>query len=318
MDLFCGDAGRTFTIIDMTAPRTPGTRAKDSDRVEICRVLDTALGDGQLSMDEHDKRVSAATDATTLGELYSLVADLQTTPAHPPGTQPWERLRKRRSVVAAAVVALVVVVVVIGWGVWANTGSPTNATKSDTAAPQTHALAAEPSTQASPTTKAEQPDDVPAVVLPPPRQLLSADGITSVIDAMRKRFGDATGYELAITPDEAMLGRPDPADDHSKLIYEYHGGWGDPSSRSKSDTDDVADLGAFDVAAAAAAVAKAPETLKIAPDDVEGTFLDIDQVPNPPGPGALELLIKITTKSDRSGLVYLDGAGNIKRVENPG
>jgi Domain of unknown function (DUF1707) len=47
------------------------TRAKDSDRNNTCQVLDTALSEGQLSMEEHRQRVSAATNATTLGELQS-------------------------------------------------------------------------------------------------------------------------------------------------------------------------------------------------------------------------------------------------------
>jgi Protein of unknown function (DUF3060)/Domain of unknown function (DUF1707) len=54
------------------------TRATDSDRDDTCRVLDTALSQGQLSMEEHRQRVSAATNAKTLGELHSLVSDLQT------------------------------------------------------------------------------------------------------------------------------------------------------------------------------------------------------------------------------------------------
>jgi Domain of unknown function (DUF1707)/Protein of unknown function (DUF3060) len=54
------------------------TRAMDSDRNDTCRVLDTALSQGQLSMDEHGQRVSAAANAKTLGELQSLVSDLQT------------------------------------------------------------------------------------------------------------------------------------------------------------------------------------------------------------------------------------------------
>jgi Domain of unknown function (DUF1707) len=57
--------------------RTPGTRAKDSDRTETCQVLDGALAEGQLSMEEHRQR---ATHATTPGELASLVADLQVAP----------------------------------------------------------------------------------------------------------------------------------------------------------------------------------------------------------------------------------------------
>jgi hypothetical protein len=57
------------------------TRAKDNDRNNTCQVLDTALSEGQLSMEEHRQRVSAATNATTLGELQSLVSDLQTSNA---------------------------------------------------------------------------------------------------------------------------------------------------------------------------------------------------------------------------------------------
>jgi hypothetical protein len=293
--------------------RTRGTRAKDSDRVSTCQVLDSALAQGQLSMAEHAQRVSAATNATTLGDLQALVTDLQTAKLAPaaPVRRPWQSPRGR-AVIAGVIGVVLVLCVAVGWSVWSDSGASTNTTsKPSTAATETHVMAAEP---APPT---EKPDEVPAVVLPRPGQLLSAEGMAGVLDAMRKRFGDTMGYELAITPDEAMLGRPDPADDHSKLIYSYHGGWGDPSSRSKSDTDDLTDLSAFDVQAAAAAVKAAPETLKIAPADVSGTFLDIDNVADPPGPGAIELLVKISTNSGKDGFIYLDGASNIKRVEAP-
>src|ERR1700712_2375516 len=58
--------------------QTAGTRAKDSDRNNTCQVLDSALADGQLSMEEHRTRVATATKAATLGDLQSLVDDLQT------------------------------------------------------------------------------------------------------------------------------------------------------------------------------------------------------------------------------------------------
>ena len=58
--------------------QTPGTRAKDSDRNDTCQILDSALADGQLSMEEHRTRVALATRAETLGDLKSLVSDLQT------------------------------------------------------------------------------------------------------------------------------------------------------------------------------------------------------------------------------------------------
>ncbi len=79
----------------------------------------------------------------------------------------------------------------------------------------------------------------------------------------------------------------------------------------------MTDLAAFDVSAAAAALQAAPETLRIAPGDVTDTFIDVDHIAEPPGPGALELLVKVSTKSGADGWIYLDGAGNTKRVEYP-
>ena len=175
---------------------------------------------------------------------------------------------------------------------------------------------------AEPTTNPEEPvpeaGDPAPVVVAPPRELHSAEGLAGVVDEMRKRFGDTMGYELAVMRDEAILARPDPTDDRSTLIYYFHGGWGDPSTRSRSDTDDLTDLGAFDVPAAAAALEAAPETLRIAPADVSDTYLDIDHIADPAGPGALELLVRVTTTSGANGFIYLDGASNIKRVEYPG
>jgi hypothetical protein len=266
-------------------------------------------------MAEHEHRVNAATNAATLGELQSLVADLQqaNSAQSPVGQQ--SKLR-RGPVFIAAIAGLVVVIGgAIAWAVMSDSASTTNTTTAKPTAEAAHALAAEPATTAAPSST---PDEVPAVVLAPPGQLHTAGGMAGLIDAMRKRFGDTMGYELAISQDEAMLARPDPADDRLKLIYSYHGGWGDPSDSPKSDTDDLTDLAAFDLPAAVAALQAAPETLKIAPDDVSGSFIDIDHIADPSGPGALELLVKITTKSDTNGFIYLDAASNIKRVEYPG
>ncbi|MDJ0106269.1 DUF1707 domain-containing protein [Rhodococcus erythropolis] len=53
------------------------TRARDVDRSDTCAVLDTALSDGQITVDEHANRTAAAMTATTLGQLDLLVRDLQ-------------------------------------------------------------------------------------------------------------------------------------------------------------------------------------------------------------------------------------------------
>jgi Domain of unknown function (DUF1707) len=299
--------------------KTPGTRAKDSDRTGTCQVLDSALAEGQLSMEEHRQRVSRATNAATLGELQSLVDDLQAPDAVQPFATQAPKPRSYRAVLLAVIGVLVVCVAAIGWLVSGGddaTEGIAEATPS-AEAPATHVLAAEPTaeaTAANPTAAAEDP---PPVVLTPPPNLHTVEGITRVLDETRKRFGDTMGYELAIMPDEALLARPDPTNDQSKLIYRFTRGWGDPSDRPRSDTDDLTDLGAFDIAAAAAALQAAPETLRIPSGDVTQTFIDIDYVAEPPEPGALELLIRVTTTSGADGWIYLDGTSAIKRVEYP-
>jgi hypothetical protein len=299
--------------------KTPGTRAKDSDRTETCQVLDGALAEGQLSMEEHRQRVSRATNAATLGDLQSLVDDLQApNPVQPFVTQT-STLRSSRTMLVAVIAVLVVCVSAVGWLVLGSDDAPegdAGATPS-TEAPTTHVLAAEPTADATEAKPTAMPEDPPPVVLAPPPNLHTVEGMSRVIDEIRTRFGDTMGYELAIKPDEAILARPDPTNDQSKLIYSFERGWGDPSDRPRSDTDDLTDLGAFDVAAAAAALKAAPETLRIPPGDVSETFIDIDYIAEPPAPGALELLVRISTTSGEDGWIYLDSASNIKRVEYP-
>jgi hypothetical protein len=77
-------------------PSTTTTRAKDSDRQDACKILDTALNDGELSDEEHRERVSAATNAVTPGDLQALVDDLQTDSAPlqaPAGGRPTSKPR---------------------------------------------------------------------------------------------------------------------------------------------------------------------------------------------------------------------------------
>jgi hypothetical protein len=124
--------------------QTAGTRAKDSDRNDTCQILDSALADGQLSMEEHRTRVALATQSETLGDLQSLISDLQT--GNAPVQLPDLKRRSRmpsggggwgiRLAVAGVLVALGIG---IGWGLYGNTTSPLSFTptrvRSQTASP---------------------------------------------------------------------------------------------------------------------------------------------------------------------------------------
>ena len=108
----------------MAERQTAGTRAKDSDRNDTCQVLDSALAEGQLSMEEHRQRVATATNATTLGQLAELVSDLQNSnaPVKMPTLKSPSRLPSGGWGMRAAVAGVLVVLgVAIGWGLYGNT-----------------------------------------------------------------------------------------------------------------------------------------------------------------------------------------------------
>ncbi|MCX2929323.1 DUF1707 domain-containing protein [Mycobacterium sp. CVI_P3] len=285
----------------MATSQTAGTRAKDSDRNDICQILDTALSEGQLSMAEHGQRVKSATNATTLGDLRALVSDLQT--ANAPVQLP--TLKKPRLTAAsgangswgirAAIGAVLILLGIgIGWGLYGNTPSPLNFTS-------------------DPGAKA---DGVAPVVLTPPRQLQSLGGLTGLFEQMKKKFGDAEGYRLVIYPDYASLDRPDPTDDRRELSYTYRGGWGDPSSSPASDGAKIVDLSKFDAKAVVGVLRGAPETLNMKPADVKSTYLIVEPSRDITAPDTVTISIYVSSDFG-SGSVQLDPDGSVKQVNYP-
>lgn len=281
---------------------TAGTRAKDSDRNDTCKVLDTALAEGQLSMTEHGERVKAATNAATLGELQALVSDLQTANA-PVQLPDLSKARRRRpgggggwGLRVATAAVLVLLGIAIGWGLYGNTSSPL-------------------SFQTDPGAKS---DGVPARVLTPPRQLQSLGGFNGLFEQMRQKFGDTTGYEMHIRSDYATVYRPDPQDERRKVMYDYRGGWGDPNSPSAIDDEDrVVDLAKFDFEAILGVLRGAPDTLNIKRADVDDTWVDISPAQDPATPDAVTIMIYVTSEFG-SGYIDLAPDGAVKRINYPG
>ncbi len=283
----------------MATRQSAGTRAKDSDRNNTCQILDSALADGQLSMEEHRTRVALATGAETLGDLQSLISDLQTSnapvqlpdlkrrPKVPLGSSGW-------GMRAAFAGVLVVLGIAIGWGLYGNTPSPLNFT-SDPGA---------------------KSDGIDAVVLTPPKQLHSLGGLTGLIEQMKKKFGDTMGYRLVVYPEYASLTRPDPNEDRRELNYTYRGGWDDPTAGSKSSNATEIDLSKFDIKTIVGVMRGAPETLGMKPADVTSTYLVIDPASDPTTPGALTVSVNLSSDYG-SGSIDMDGAGNIKRIGYP-
>jgi hypothetical protein len=294
----------SYDLVVATRRQTAGTRAKDSDRNNTCQVLDSALSDGQLSMEEHRTRVATATTAATLGDLQGLVDDLQTenAPVQMPDLKKPSRLVSASGAAgggwgtrAAVAGVLVVLGVAIGWGLYGNTSSPLSFT-SDPGA---------------------KSDGIPAKVITPPKQLQSLGGLNGLLEQVRQRFGDTMGYGLTIYPDYAVLTRPDPTDDRRKLNYSYRGGFDDPSASAKGDDDVVVDLAAFNVETTVAILRGAPETVGLQQKDVKpgSTYLSIDPSRDPLSPGALALRASVSSDIG-SGSVTFAGDGTIKRIDS--
>ncbi|MBV8788953.1 MAG: DUF1707 domain-containing protein [Mycobacterium sp.] len=278
---------------------TASTRAKDTDRQEACKILDDALSDGELSMEEHRERVSTATKAVTLGDLQSLVADLQVDKAAlqlPTADSPRRQRFNRWGAPAIGFVVSVLLGIGIGWGLYGNTGSPLDFT-SDPGA---------------------KPDGVAAVVLTPPTQLHSVGGLTGLLEQMRNRFGNTVGYRLVVYPTYAVLDRPDPSDDRRVLAYTYRGGWGDPTSSAKSSADGPVpvDLSKFDIAATVGILRGAPETLHMKQSDVKNTYLIVEPASDPTTPGALSLSLYVSSDYGGGDIVFA-GDGSVKRLSLP-
>jgi hypothetical protein len=278
--------------------QTASTRAKDSDRTDTCQILDTALAEGQLSMTEHAQRVKTATNAATLGELRSLVADLQT--ANAPVQLPTLRApgaphpRGALAIRLATMGVLVLLGIGIGWGLYGNSSSPLSFT----------------------TDPGAKSDGIAPVVLTPPKQLHSLGGLTGLFEQMRQKFGDTLGYRLVVYPEYASLDRPDPSDERRTLNYYYLGGFDDPSASAKGSDDTAVDLSAVDMKAVVGVLRGAPETLNIKADEVKSSYLIIDPGSDPTAPGALTISIYVSSDFG-GGNITLGPDGSVKRINYP-
>ncbi|MDV3123425.1 DUF1707 domain-containing protein [Mycobacterium sp. 21AC1] len=280
------------------SPQRATTRARDSDRNDTCKVLDSALSEGQLTMEEHRQRVSSATNAATLGELAGLVEDLQNSnaPVQLPSLKQAKPLRSPGTgwgLRLAAAAVLVLLGIGIGWGLYGTTSSPLSRA----------------------TDPGAQPDGIAPKVLTPPRQLQSLAGFTGLFEQMRQKFGSTMGYELDIHADTAYLDRPDPQDNRRMLDYDYRGGWGDPGhSTTTVDADDrLVDLSKFDYEKTLGTMRGAPETLGMKRADVTDTWLRLGAGEDPANPEALN--VEIVLNSDFGvGRIELYPDGSTKAI----
>lgn len=271
------------------------TRAKDSDRQDACRILDDALRDGELSMEEHRERVSAATKAVTLGDLQRLVADLQV-----------ERTRTN----ARAQIAGETHRVGLAGRCVCRIGAAGRRHRLGRV--RQHPLSAGLHLGSRSKARRDRPRGAD-----PAQAAAFLGGLTGLLEQTRKRFGDTMGYRLVIYPEYASLDRVDPADDRRVLAYTYRGGWGDATSSAKSIADvSVVDLSKFDAKTAVGIMRGAPETLGLKQSDVKSMYLIVEPAKDPTTPAALSLSLYVSSDYGGGYLVFA-GDGTIKHVSYP-
>lgn len=274
---------------------TAKTRATDDDRNTTCQILDAALGDGQLSMEEHRERVSSATKAIALGELQSLVSDLQIRSA-PVELRSASAPAGSRGVRIAAIVVVLLVTAGIGWALRGGASSPTN-----TATPTTGATGAADAKTATTTTPHPPPD------------LLSLGGLTGLFAQMGKHFGDTLGYQLDIRSARADLLRPDAVNGHETVLWIYS-----DSNWAKLQDDvtrppnmSVGDLSNFNTQAVLGTVRDAPSTLGIT--NVTDEWLHIESAQD----GSLALRVHVSGGGAGGGYVAVGADGSVIRIYAP-
>ena len=278
---------------------TANTRATDDDRSNTCQILDSALAEGQLSMEEHRQRVSAATKAITVGELQSLVSDLQIHSA--PAQLPTVKSPAGSQWMWVAVAAVVLLLAVgIGWGLFGSGGGSPSQGTAGTATTSSAAAASATSKTATTTP------------LPPP-DLLSIGALTGFFAQMGRQFGDTLGYQVDIRSQRADLYRPDAVNGHKTVLWIFSdNNWANLQSDAPTPLHTaVGDLSNFDVQAVLDGVRNAPQTLGIINPTDE--WLDIQSAED----GSLALRVHVSQGGQGGGYILLGTDGSVIRIYAP-
>lgn len=234
-------------------------RARDIDRAQTCALLDAGYGEGQLDPAEYQNRTAQAMTAKTLGELASLVADLQI-PEHlaeaARESTPAPRTRLSGRAVAAIAVA---VAAVCATAVYTNRGDDTP--------PQT-VVAAEQAPIA-----AGEPEPIVVEAFDP----VSPEGVRNFLRRYQQQFGDLQVDDVIFYRTYVFLTRALPDQPHREQDWSFRGGFstsGAPDARTL-DTVTV-DLATLDVDRLAEVLATGPGRVGLPSAKVEHIFVRPD------------------------------------------
>ncbi|MGW0181497.1 DUF1707 SHOCT-like domain-containing protein [Nocardia sp. NPDC003345] len=263
--------------------RSEQVRARDTDRVQICALLDAALADGQLKTAEHTARTRSAMRAKFASDLDALVRDLQI-PGELAGAAVLRRGRAARpwwlpvAVLAAAAVL----------------GAVAGLARPDGGAATTGILGGAGGDSES---------------LPSP---VTGAGLARFIDSYQREFGDTVADKVDLYPDRVVFQR---LDQGSAEVYEFdEDGFhlSDSSVSSYSEGRPI-ELAGLDVAAVAAVLAGAPATVGLANGAVDEVEIGYELIaPEDAGP---VVDIRVEDGSGARGTVKVSMAGRSMEVD---
>ena len=101
------------------------------------------------------------------------------------------------------------------------------------------------------------------------------------------------------------------------LTVSYRGGWGDPSTTTRSSNDRLVDLGAFDYPGAIGILRGAPQSLGIDSADVKDRYLIVEPSADPSTPDAVVLSAYISTTFGSSGYIRFAPDGTVRGMYPP-
>lgn len=258
------------------------TRARDVDRARTTAALDSARADGQLDADEHTAFAELASEARTLGDLSTLVAELQQRPAAP--VKPKARNTFRIATIAAAVL--------VGIGCFGLT------VREDQPAPAVAAA------------DAINYNAAPPLVIPTPT-LTTLVGFVQFRDDYRVKFGDTLVDEAVLHDEHASAVRRAPGNPNWTADYDYRGGFARSSSQittRKRDAIDI-DLAQVNAEALGAALTNAAATVRV-PDGAVTHF----RIANDSWAGRPGITIFVRNEVAQSGHFVLALSGEVLKT----
>ncbi|WP_330251655.1 DUF1707 domain-containing protein [Nocardia sp. NBC_00565] len=264
----------------MATTRYSGIRARDTDRADVCGLLDAALADGQLTEGEHADRTAKAMRAKAFGELDQLIGDLQVPQnlVDAPVIRV-DRRRPRRWIAPVAFIAGSAIIGAAAGGIAGCAGGTIGLS-----------------------------EHLPV--------LTTGTGLAYFIDEYRAEFGDTQVDDVTVYPSYVIFERRAAGDPTATARYRYNGSFHDYSASSgrRSDVRSF-DLASIDQRAIAGLLAGAPQSVRLPDTAITHVSLEF-----PPGGSADRppvVVIHVTNKANSTGVLTTTFTGEPLTVSPP-